>query len=220
MRTTSKLLALALTAAVQPAVAGVIALDFEKATSVGLAGNLYADQGVLFTGNAWAMTSNQSPCTGAANFLRAGSCGGLLLGVDPTRAAGNTTVSFTIDLAAGFIDEFSFVYSVRGGSGVSIKLYDSLDGKGTELQALNGLVGTTCGNVNLRFCDWFSSSIKFTGVAKSIVVSGLDQRLMLDDLTFIPQASVPPGSLPEPGSIALALSALGALGWARKRAKG
>lgn len=218
MRATSKLLALALTAAMQPAVAGVITLDFEKATAVGLAGNLYADQGVTFTGNAWALTSNQLGCTGAAYFSRTGSCAGLLLGVDPTRTATSAMTSFTIDLAEGFIDEFSFFYSIRGGVAASIKLYDGVGGQGTELQSLGTFPGTTCANTALRFCDWFSSSIKFSGVARSVVVSGVDQRLMLDDLRFITQTAAP-GQLPEPSGIALAVGALGALAWSRKRAK-
>jgi hypothetical protein len=49
-----------------------------------------------------------------------------------------------------------------------------------------------------------------------VTISGVDQRLMLDDLQFTTPAVGTP--LPEPASVALALGALGAAGWTRRRA--
>jgi hypothetical protein len=216
MRATSKLLALALTAALQPAVAGVVSLDFEGTSGVNKVDNLYASRGVTFAGDAWSITSNQNNCNGVAFFSRPGSCGGLLLGLNPFSAPGASTASMMIDLADGFITEFSFVYGIRTSSNVSIKIFDGLDGQGTLLQSVTGLTGSACSNNPLLFCNWNSSTIKFSGVARSVVVSGLDQRLMMDDLQFITPSAT--GRLPEPTSIALVLGALGAVGWARKRA--
>ena len=216
MRATSKLLALALTAALQPAVAGVVSLNFEDVKSNGLLGERYASQGVSFSGNAWGVTSNQTPCTGSLLFSRPGSCGALLLGLTAGANPTSAFTSFTIDVAGGFIDEFSFVYGVRSQSGVTVEIFDELNGRGNSLQLLSSLSGSACATGSLQFCQWYSTSLQFSGTAKSIVISGRDQRLMLDDLKFTTPGTSG-GTLPEPASLALAIGALGALGWARKR---
>lgn len=59
-------------------------------------------------------------------------------------------------------------------------------------------------------------SLSFQGVARSVVFSALDQSVLLDDLSFTTPSAT--GRLPEPTSVALALGALGALGWSRRRA--
>ena len=212
MRATSKLLALTFAAALQPAVADIVALDFEDITSVGKLGDY---NGVKFTGNAWGVTSALNGCDGLWLFNKANSCGALLLG-NPGLAATPDPVTFTIDLAGGFVNEFDFVYGIRAGSNVTIRVFDGLGGTGTALQTLAGLTGSSCDQSGISFCQWHDGSIKFDGTARSLTISGVDQRLMLDDLQFTSPAAGTP--LPEPGSIALALSALGALGWARKRA--
>lgn len=215
MRATSKLLALALTAALQPAVAGVVALTFEDITTVGKLGDQYASKGVAFSGNAWAVTSALGDCDGLWLFDKAGSCGALLLG-NPLQAATSNSLSFTIDVAAGFVNTFDFVYGIRGGSNVTIKVFDGLGGTGNALQTRTGLTGGSCGQAGISFCQWHNGSLSFDGTARSVTISGVDQRLMLDDLQFTaPTVGTP---LPEPASIALALGALGAAGWVRKRA--
>lgn len=217
MRATSKLLALALTAALQPAVAGVVSLNFEDNTAVGLIGSRYTNSlGVTFSGDAWGITSKFNNCGGNAQFLRPGSCGGLELALAPLNNAGLDDQSFTLDLAGGFITEFSFVYSARADADVQIELFDGANGTGRVLQSLSNLTGANCTTTGVRFCNWTTSSIKFDGVALSLKVTGLDQSLMLDDFQFITPAAG--GKLPEPGSIALAFGALGALGWVRRRA--
>lgn len=215
MRATSKLLALALTAVLQPAVAGMVSLDFEDNTGVGKIGDRYNALGVTFTGDIWGITSKFNNCKGSALFVRTGSCGGLELALDPLDTDTGDKQSFIVDLAGGFINEFSFVYSARTDSAVQVELFSGVDGTGRVLQTLSGLTTSNC-TTGARFCTWNTSSVKFDGVALSLKFTGLDQSLMLDDFQFTtPTAGT---RLPEPGSIALALGALGALGWARKRA--
>jgi hypothetical protein len=214
MRATSRFLALALAAALQPAVAGVVALDFEDVKGFGQLGNQYASSGVTFTGKAWGVSSVLNGCDGALLFSRAGSCGALLLG-NPGQSATPNSIDFTIDLADGF-NEFAFVYGIRGGSNVVIRVFDGFGGTGNALDVLTGLTGSSCGQSGVSFCQWHTSSLKFNGTAHSVTISGVDQRLMLDDLQFTTPAVGTP--LPEPASVALALGALGAAGWTRRRA--
>lgn len=221
MRATSKLLALAFTAALQPAMAGVKFLNFEDFPQTfpqtdPLPVQLGAYDGVTFNGGAWGVTSSAAPCKGFNNFVRAGSCGALELAQDATSAPVAGTQAFILDLAGGFINEFSFVYSARGDAGVKIQLFDGTDGNGNVLGTLSNLNGTNC-TTGYRFCDWSQSNIKFSGVALSLKVSGFDQSLLLDDLQFT-TPSPSGGNVPEPASIALAAGALGAAAWTRRRA--
>lgn len=219
MRATSKLLALALTAALQPAVAGVVSLNFEDNTGVSQIGDRYASSlGVTFSGDAWGITSKYNNCGGAAQFLRDGSCGGLELALDPLSNGSADTQSFTVDLAGGFVKEFSFVYSARADATVQIDLFDGANGTGHVLQTLSNLAGSNCTITGVRFCIWNTSTIQFDGVARSLTVSALDQSLMLDDFSFITPGTSGGGTVPEPAGMALALTALGGLAWARKRA--
>lgn len=220
MRTTSKFLALALAAALQPAAAGTVSVNFEDVTSNVLASN-YSAPGVTFSGDAWAVRSRLGACgSSGLIFSRDGSCGALFLAASGSSVGTPTSdgKSFVIDVAEGFVDAFSFLYGLRSGSNVTITVFDQLGGQGNELLRKVGLTGTQCENSSRQFCDpqWYAyTSSKFNGVAHSVVVSGIDQRLMLDNLTFTTASNT--GTLPEPTSAALALGALGALGWCRRR---
>ncbi|MBV8035043.1 PEP-CTERM sorting domain-containing protein [Roseateles sp.] len=219
MRTMSKLLALALTATLQSAMAGTVFLDFEDLTTTApLAGSYH---GVNISGAAWGATSEA--CTygpshdpGDISFIRTGSCGALLLAQDPTRPSTNNPKSLTLSIAGGFIDSLSFVYSGRVTiPNLAVHVFDDL---GKELGlGLTGLTAAGCSG--FAFCNWSETvTLNFTGVAHSVVFSADDQAILLDDLRFTTPA-VNPGQLPEPGSVALAMSALGALGWARRRTR-
>lgn len=231
MRAINKFLALTLVAALQPAVAGTVTLNFEDLSSfAALEGRYSQALGVTFKGAAYGavssvVTSNSDPqpkCGGSGdylriNFTRPNSCGGLFLydGTDTT-----TGTDFVLNLAGGFISEFTFFYATTqagGGSDAQISVYDEADGLGNALNSASGLAANDCpGNSGFTFCDFKSERITFTGVAQSLRVTGFNQRLMLDDLTFTtPAAAGTP--LPEPASAALVLGALGALAWVRQR---
>lgn len=216
MRTTSKLLALALAAALQPAMADTVVLDFEDVTTTALLNGSY--NGVNVSGAAWSATSevcsygpNLDP--GDVSFTRPGSCGALWLAEDPTKSSNNGAKSLTVSLAGGFIESLSFVYS---GSvnfpNFSVHVFDDL---GNELGlGLSGLQAAGCSG--FVFCNWSQPiTLSFEGVAHSVVFTAVDQTVLLDDLRFTTPA--PASQLPEPTSIALALGALGGLGWVRRR---
>jgi hypothetical protein len=217
MRVKSTLLALGLAAALQPAVAGIVSVGFEEPGNWGQLASQYASQGLSFSGDAWAVGSMATDdCDGNWLFTRPGSCGALLLG-NPSLRPTTDVKSFTINLANGFVEQFGFVFGQISNANVSVKVYAGLNGSGDELGVAGVLTGGLCGEPDLSFCGdvWPSGFVKFDGVAHSVVVSGLDQRLMMDDLQFITPTQT--GRLPEPASIGLALSAIGALGWVRRR---
>ncbi|NCT84831.1 MAG: hypothetical protein GXC94_16920 [Comamonadaceae bacterium] len=213
----SKLLALALAATLQSAMAGTISLDFEDVTTTAPLNGGY--NGVTLSGAAWSATSEV--CSygpggdpGDVSFTRPNSCGALWLAQDPTKASTNSAQSLTVSIAGGFVNALSFVYS---GSiafpNLSVRVYDDL---GNELGlGLDGLQATGCSG--FVFCNWSQPvTLSFEGIAHSVAFTAIDQTVLLDDLSFTTPS--PSGQLPEPTSIALALGALGGLGWVRRRA--
>jgi hypothetical protein len=222
MRATSKLLALALTAALQPAMADAVAVSFDDLSTtnplVGIQlGDRYKSNGVQFTGSAWGVVSSSCNSDGWAFVTHGTGCGALLLANDANGGLTTADKTFTLNFAEGFIAGSSFFYSALSGSGISITLFDGLNGTGNSTE-LSGFNTGNCGVSGATFCNWSQFNItNLKGVAYSMVVSAQDQTFMLDDLNLVKAASAP-GTVPEPASIALALGALGALGWSRKRA--
>jgi hypothetical protein len=221
MRATSKLLALALTATMQSAMAGAVFLDFEDVQAMEQLTSRYASKGVAGSGAAWASTSEACSYgpngdAGAISFSRTGSCGALFLAQDWTKLAVPGIQSLTLELADGFVDALSFVYSGSTlGINLSVHVYDA---NGKELGGgLNGLTGAECNSY--VFCNWSDQiTLTFQGVGRTVVFSANDQAVLLDDLSFKTVDTQPPGRLPEPASIALTLGALAGLGWTRRRA--
>jgi len=213
MRAMSKLLAIALTATVQSAMAGAVFLDFENVTTTEQLTTQYASKGVTFSGAAW--TASSELCGGDVSFQRDGSCGALWLAQDPTQTASTDSKSFTLTSTDGFVEALSFVYS--GSTGAINLAVHAFDAAGNELgQGVQGLKGAGCSS--FIFCNWSADpvTLSFQGVARTIVFSGIDQTVLLDDLSF--KTADPNGRLPEPASLALVMGALGGLGWARRRA--
>jgi len=216
MRATSKLLALALTAVLQPAVAGVVPLTFEDITLADDADGYvelksrYINDGIVFSGAAWGQVSLVAPCGGISKFVtHDGGCVALAL---------NGGSSFALNFASGFIAGTSLYYSALEGAGVKIRLYEGENATGNST-LVEGLTEANCTVVRgARFCNWDLLTLSFSGIARSLVVTAVDQSLMLDDFSFVQASPTVPGGLPEPASLVLAFSALGALGWARKRA--
>lgn len=226
MRAKSKLLALALTAALQPAIAAVapISLNFEEITWPADADGVLSLHGPIYTGvefkdASWAVSS--TACDGIVNFVarNTGECNAFLLASNMLKPLPSPVTDQTakINVTGGFITGSYLYYSALRDSGVTITAYTGLDGTGTPLDFDLNILGGCAGSPG--FCNWTKLDLDLGSfTARSLVITGIDNSVMLDDLFFVaPDATQPPGLLPEPGSIALTLGALGALGWNRKR---
>ena len=218
MRAKSKILALVLIAALQPAMADVT-LDFEDITAqedpVQWITDRYASNHITFTGNALGARSAANNCGGHGNFsgTGAGNCGAVELSTF-SASPSQDNVSFDVLLDVDF-SAFSFAYSALNGPSVSIVIKDAA---GRVLSSLVGLDSTPCQSGGLQYCAWSVQTIGFSGgLGRSVTVSSSDQQLMLDNFRFVsPTAN---NNLPEPASMALALGALGAAGLTRRRNK-
>lgn len=218
MRMLSKFVAVALAASLQPVMADTLLLDFEDLTTTQLLTGTY--QGVDFSGSAWSARSSDGNCGGSISFERSNSCTALLIANNPGQTDVAGEKSLTISLASGFVDAVSFAFSGKVNEKLlSVTIFDA---QGGTLATLAGLEGSECAN-GFIYCNWSDAdgnpptTLLFKGTASSITfTSAKDNTVLLDDLRFT-LAAGNPQALPEPGSVALAFGALGALGWTRRR---
>ena len=222
MRATSKLLALALAAVLQPALADVVSINFEAANAAPAA-NQFAAQGINFSSNAWVVRAKDTNTTGVCSGLYffqpadkvGGNCNALLLAQDVNGDIGSDPVSFTITSTFGFVGAISFDFALGVDANAKIEVFDAA---GKNLLKISGnLTGDACDQAYF-FCNWTTGQkFEFPDVARSIVFTAKDQTLMLDDLLLTTAEAPNPNPLPEPASMALVLGALGTAGWARRR---
>lgn len=231
MRAKSKLLALALTAALQPAFAAPAPaeLSFEDLTTIvdanGMANlvqsNYGAGSGLQFTGSAWGVLTSKD-CNGTVKFVpNSSGCGALMLSDNPGNDSTNPLrQTLTMNFAEGFISGSSLHYATLAGADVTVTLYENVDHSTGRSWSLGKLDSTGCVSVPGAFyCDWNKVVLDLKGgTARSMVVTGNDDSVLFDDFSLVRATAVPPTNLPEPAGIALTMGALGALGWTRKRA--
>ena len=234
--------ATAVLAAVVPVIAAPIFLDFEKSPlERGQAGDLYVDQGVVFTENAYTIHSyfsDPKPEKGA-NFIRfsdLNSKAALFLSSTATSA------DFFINVAAGFSGTFSMIYTTTQAitdGGDFVELFSGTNGTGNVVNAGSRpdpkRPGDNLPGAQLKrqgecinpadpletlagvYCTWSEIKLDFTDIARSVHISGASNVYFFDNMTFGLASPSPGTDVPEPGGIALSLAALGALAWTRKR---
>ena len=231
------IIATALLAQALPSMASptLLLLDFETVAVATTdlstaAGNPYLGQGISFTQNAWSMASS-APGTvnpGTGKFFRdpliwgSQTRGAMHLTGNPLLPGSGLKKEFVINSANGFDSEFSMLYAASTSGNGAVSLFSELDGGGATLGGFNMTPGATCLNPNTGaplpgwLCNWTEGKVSFAGKAHSIRISGDDAQFFFDDLRLQFNTS-PPNPVPEPGSLALSLAAIGALAWGRKR---
>jgi hypothetical protein len=222
---TQKFIGSALLALTLPAFAGTTLLDFESvpaATTDMTAGNPYAAQGISFSKNAWSMASaaEGTPDPGDGRFYRdpikwgSPTRGALHLALNPASPGGSAQQEFFINIKEGFDTDFSMLYVASSGSSTSgnVSLFSGLNGEGSVLSGFDLTPGVSCGS---WLCNWVQVGAAFQGTAHSIRIRGDDAQFFFDDIRLHLNGSTNP--VPEPGALALSLTALGAWVWSRKR---
>ncbi len=105
-------------------------------------------------------------------------------------------------VTGGFTGQFSFTYGAFATTTVTV--FEGVDGTGAALASAT-LLANDPSSFDL-------TSISFTGIGRSVTVSGGEAQFGWDDVTFSLNNTVP-----EPGSLALVLSSLGLIGLVSRR---
>jgi PEP-CTERM motif len=202
--------------------ASIITLTFEGLGNLESVGNYYngglggngsgpgPNDGIVFSTNSLALIEDNHGGTGNEGGEPTGDTGLFFLsgGAD------------TMDVAAGFTTGFSFFYSAPFDTG-SINVYSGLDGTGTLLATLalpltaNGAVSGCPDNPGANFCPFVPIGVNFSGVAESVNFGGSANQIVFDNITL--GSSIAGGSAPEPASVLLLLSGIGAVGLLYRR---
>lgn len=215
-------MAVASLALVGAAHAAVITLDFEGLQNgeaingfynggTGSLGSSGTNYGIAFGSNTLALIDGDAP-GGTGNFANEPSPDTIMFFL-----SGGSVV---LNYAAGFTSGFSFYYVSNAAAQVNV--YDGLNATGNLLGSINlsadGLANCS-GDPSGQFCNWHIGSVGFAGTAMSIDFGGVADQVGFDNITFgsTRPGGGDPGTVPEPGTLALVGAALAGLGWARRR---
>lgn len=177
-------------AASQKSPSSTVFLDFEGLGNSVPVGNYYnggggPNYGVYFSDNTLALID--ADAGGSGNFANEPSPSTIMFFL--------TGSSATMNVPAGFTTGFSFYYC-SSGSG-TVYVYDDLDGTGNLLasQPFSANYNINCtGDPGGAFCHWDPIGVAFSGTAKSVLFTGVQNSCGFDNVTF---GSVTPG----PGTI-------------------
>lgn len=217
MKFLKSLSAIALAAALVPASAAVVTLDFEGIGDQAQIldfynggtdsdGNSGTNYGVGFGSNALGIID--ADAGGSGNFANEPT---------PDTIMFFLTGSAVLNYGAGFMDGFSFWYTTTNFGG-TVTVWDGLNATGTQLGTINlNALGSNCpGDPSGSFCNWEIGALAFAGTALSIDFGGTVNQVGFDNITF---GSTDPNPVPEPLSLALVAVALAGAGVASRRRK-
>lgn len=131
---------------------------------------------------------------------------------DPNSQTGALTgfggTDIILNVESGFTGTVSLFYASIRSPGV-VSVYDGLGGIGTSLASLAippNVVLPGCPEVNAGFCPFTEIQLSFTGTAKSLVLTGLENSIIYDDITV--NTVDPVSEVPEPATFGIVACAL------------
>lgn len=195
----------ALAAAMAPAMADVISLDFEGVGNLAAVNEFY-NGGTDSQGNSgpnYHVSFAPGGALGVIDSDKGGSFNG-------NAFSGKTAMIFldnaaVLNYAAGFDTGFSFRFATPYYDG-QVSVYSGLDKTGTLLGSIYLPVNGPGSGPGGPYSNWSIGSLGFAGTAMSIDFGGTANYIAYDDVTF---GSITPG-VPEPSTYAL--MALGLVG--------
>jgi hypothetical protein len=205
-------LAMALLALTASRAAAGFLLPFEGLQNFELVANYYnngqgslgsgpgTNYGISFGANAIAYIPGQQSGM-VTPFPGDPSPSTVLLLANPQFSNPGMPAFFTMDVAGGFTQYLSYYYINIANSDAMVQIYSGLDGTGTLLaqESLPSLAGT-----NAIFSN--QVVVPFAGTAYSVVFSGRDDQLALDNIAG---SNGPPSVAPAPASWLLLLLGCG-----------
>lgn len=176
-----------------------------------------ADYGITFSSRAVAYRPIDAVGATGAQFSNAPSADSAIAIFDADRLMS----SFSITVANGFKDSFSFFFAgIDPAPGTGVVLTGSFDDGSTEkVLTFNAVSGEACysdaWSVDLA-CKWYEQTIAFSGTAFEVTFTAPVGNMFFDNLVFGAQ---PTGGndIPEPGTLALLAVAAGAAALGRRR---
>ena len=213
--------AASLVAAMAPAMAAVVVLNFEGVGNGANINNFYnggtdslgnsgTNHGVAFSTATLGLVDFDAG--GGGNFANEPSPNTIMFFLDANNAV--------LNVAAGFTTGFSFFYT--SATAASVTVWDGLGATGNILGSLNLTAqfnGNNCGgDPSGQFCNWSPVGVAFGGTAMSIDFGGTANRTGFDDITFGSKDPGPP-PIPEPSTYALMALGLAGIGFVARRRK-
>ena len=213
--------AASLVAAMAPAMAAVVVLDFEGVGNLANINNFY-NGGTDSLGNS-GVNHGVAFSTATLGIVDSDAGGSGNIANEPS---GQTAMFFldasnsVLNVAAGFTTGFSFFYT--SSTAASVSVWDGLGATGNQLGTLNLTAqfnGNGCvGDPNGGFCNWTAVGVAFAGTAMSIDFGGTANQTAFDDITFGSKDPGPP-PIPEPSTYALMALGLAGIGFVARRRK-
>lgn len=131
---------------------------------------------------------------------------------DPNSQTGALTsfggTDIILNFESGFTGTVSLFYASIRSSGV-VSVYDGFGGTGTSLASLAispNVVLPGCPELNAGFCPFTEIQFSFAGTGKSLVLTGLENSIIFDDITV--NTVDPVSEVPEPATFGLVACAL------------
>ncbi len=212
--------AASLVAAMAPAMAAVVVLDFEGVGNLANINNFYnggtdsqgnsgVNHGIAFSTATLGIVDADDG--GSGNFANEPSSKTVMFFLDASNSV--------LNVAAGFTTGFSFFYT--SSTAASVSVWDGLNATGNQLGTLNltAQFGDNCsGDPSGSFCNWTAVGVAFGGTAMSIDFGGTANQTAFDDITFGSKDPGPP-PIPEPSTYALMALGLAGIGFVARRRK-
>lgn len=131
---------------------------------------------------------------------------------DPNSQTGALTsfggTDIVLNFESGFTGTVSLFYASIRSPGV-VSVYDGFGGTGTSLASLAispNVILPGCPDLNAGFCPFTEIQVSFAGTGKSLVLSGLENSIIFDDITV--NTVDPVSEVPEPATFGLVACAL------------